>query len=138
MDCRVGKYKKKKDHSTLLSIKFSDDKWTFWTYCKREVWIRFFPHATGGNEEFFSISLWSSSWKFIFIEGICRNGENFFGGGHREYITAIWTAGCFIGSDGESGESVFRLFSSACFYDTQKDLPTEKCTGGSRDIQLGI
>jgi len=26
MDCRVGKYKKKKDHSTLLSIKFSDDK----------------------------------------------------------------------------------------------------------------
>ena len=23
---RVGKYKKKKDHSTLLSIKFSDDK----------------------------------------------------------------------------------------------------------------
>ena len=23
------------------------------------------------------------------IEGICRNGENFFGGGHREYITAI-------------------------------------------------
>ena len=24
----------------------------------------------------------------------------------------------FIGSDGESGESVFRLFASACFYDT--------------------
>ena len=27
------------------------------TYCKREVWIRFFAHATGGNEEFFSFSL---------------------------------------------------------------------------------
>ena len=33
---------------------------------------------------------------------------------------------------------VFSVILISLLFDTQKDLPAEKCTGGSRDIQLGI
>ena len=56
MDCRVGKYKKKKNTLNFFFIKLVVKNEHFERIVK-EKFDSIFAHATGGNEEFFSFSL---------------------------------------------------------------------------------
>ena len=89
MDCRVGKYKKRKITAHFCLLNFVMINEHFERIVKEKFGFDFSPTQQAAMKNFLAFLFDRHPESLFLLKWICRNGENFFGGGHREYITAI-------------------------------------------------